>query len=340
MIKFFRKIRQNLVSKNKIGKYLLYAVGEIILVIIGILIAINLNQKSEQKKTEARIDAVFEDLLIELKSDINQSTNLIRIYRTKDSLASLVLNTTLSYADYAAENSDQLWRIATSFGNFDTSNKAYDLLMTNVDAIPDKYDKVLVALDKVHNRYKPNVDLYNEKVWQLVSKNLDDFEENYEWYNASDFKKSAEAINYRLNNFQYKNKVKRYRGEAFTHKYYIGSYRFYAIKAYQEIASILNKATDSLPFNIKYNALDEYAGNYVNDAISESKITILLETDFLRLKSENQVDELLIALSANNVFFPGNPINKFYRFDKNTKTKKIVLTQLIGHESTTYTKVD
>ena len=43
MIKFFRKIRQKLLSENKFSKYLLYAVGEIILVVIGILIALQIN---------------------------------------------------------------------------------------------------------------------------------------------------------------------------------------------------------------------------------------------------------------------------------------------------------
>ena len=38
MITLFRKIRQNALTKNKVGKYVLYAIGEIILVVIGILI--------------------------------------------------------------------------------------------------------------------------------------------------------------------------------------------------------------------------------------------------------------------------------------------------------------
>jgi len=42
MIKFFRKIRQNLLSEGKTGKYFKYAIGEIFLVVIGILIAENL----------------------------------------------------------------------------------------------------------------------------------------------------------------------------------------------------------------------------------------------------------------------------------------------------------
>jgi len=47
MIKIFRHIRKDLIGKNKFGKYLAYAVGEIILVIIGILIALAISEQSK-----------------------------------------------------------------------------------------------------------------------------------------------------------------------------------------------------------------------------------------------------------------------------------------------------
>jgi mRNA-degrading endonuclease YafQ of YafQ-DinJ toxin-antitoxin module len=50
MIKFFRKIRQNLLSEGKTGKYFKYAIGEIILVVIGILIALQINNWNENRK--------------------------------------------------------------------------------------------------------------------------------------------------------------------------------------------------------------------------------------------------------------------------------------------------
>ncbi|MAB47733.1 MAG: hypothetical protein CMC05_03795 [Flavobacteriaceae bacterium] len=50
MIKFFRKIRQNLLSEGKTGKYLKYAIGEIVLVVIGILIALQINNWNENRK--------------------------------------------------------------------------------------------------------------------------------------------------------------------------------------------------------------------------------------------------------------------------------------------------
>ncbi|PWK24027.1 DUF6090 family protein [Maribacter polysiphoniae] len=49
MIKYFRKIRQQLLIENKFGKYLTYAFGEIVLVIIGILMALSINTWNEKR---------------------------------------------------------------------------------------------------------------------------------------------------------------------------------------------------------------------------------------------------------------------------------------------------
>ena len=69
MIKFFRKIRQNLLSEGKTGKYLKYALGEIILVVIGILIALQINILSEQKK----IDTIENTYLTRLSQDLEDN---------------------------------------------------------------------------------------------------------------------------------------------------------------------------------------------------------------------------------------------------------------------------
>jgi sensor domain CHASE-containing protein len=50
MIKFFRKVRQQMLTENQFSKYLLYAVGEIVLVVIGIMIALSINNASEVDK--------------------------------------------------------------------------------------------------------------------------------------------------------------------------------------------------------------------------------------------------------------------------------------------------
>ena len=75
MIKFFRRIRQDLLLKGKSGKYLKYATGEIILVVIGILIALGINNWNENRKTEERV----KQFLISLKSDLSNDLREINI---------------------------------------------------------------------------------------------------------------------------------------------------------------------------------------------------------------------------------------------------------------------
>tara|TARA_R110001632_G_scaffold232735_1_gene374415 strand:- start:5954 stop:6661 length:708 start_codon:yes stop_codon:yes gene_type:complete len=71
MIKFFRKIRQNMIKENKISKYLLYALGEIILVIIGILFALQINNWNEENKTEQELQSSMVSMIEELNENIN-----------------------------------------------------------------------------------------------------------------------------------------------------------------------------------------------------------------------------------------------------------------------------
>jgi hypothetical protein len=73
MIKFFRKIRYNLLEQNKFSKYLLYAIGEIVLVVIGILIALSINNWNENRKTEVKI----KNSVVALRNDLIQDTILI-----------------------------------------------------------------------------------------------------------------------------------------------------------------------------------------------------------------------------------------------------------------------
>jgi hypothetical protein len=70
MIKFFRKIRQKILSENKFSKYLLYAIGEIILVVIGILIALSINNKNEYNKYRSEEIVMLKNLILEFESNI------------------------------------------------------------------------------------------------------------------------------------------------------------------------------------------------------------------------------------------------------------------------------
>jgi len=63
MIKFFRKIRYNLMETGKTGKYFKYAIGEIVLVVIGILIALSINNWNQNRIDKKREITLLEQLL-------------------------------------------------------------------------------------------------------------------------------------------------------------------------------------------------------------------------------------------------------------------------------------
>ena len=72
MIKFFRKIRQRLLTENNFRKYLIYAIGEIFLVVIGILIALYLNNLNESRKNNQLENDYLKGVLKNIDVDINE----------------------------------------------------------------------------------------------------------------------------------------------------------------------------------------------------------------------------------------------------------------------------
>ena len=89
MIKFFRKIRQNLLMENKTGKYFKYAIGEIVLVVIGILIALQVNNwnqnriaQNEEKEVITKLHNDFKENKKALKEFLNEVDNQMNAQET------------------------------------------------------------------------------------------------------------------------------------------------------------------------------------------------------------------------------------------------------------------
>lgn len=78
MINFFRTIRQKMLSENKFSKYLLYAIGEIILVVIGILIALSINNWNDHGKEILKKNNLLKALKIEFAKNLSQLDTILK----------------------------------------------------------------------------------------------------------------------------------------------------------------------------------------------------------------------------------------------------------------------
>ena len=119
MIKFFRKIRHRLLTENKISKYLLYAIGEIVLVVIGILIALQINNWNENKKEKNQSIFYHQQLINDLQiviSSLETDMNWARIVKTEINKATTILDT-------GTANATNLKTLDFAIGNYFRLNR-------------------------------------------------------------------------------------------------------------------------------------------------------------------------------------------------------------------------
>ncbi len=143
MINFFRKTRKKLADDNKFLKYMRYAIGEIALVVIGILIALGANSKMGQiRKTEAAHISI-KNLRVDIQKDVNQ-LNLYWIPRQiKQNDARNRLSTFLEDDRVLIKDSIQFIKdvlILSIYYTFNSNNSAMEDLINNggLDLIKDK----------------------------------------------------------------------------------------------------------------------------------------------------------------------------------------------------------
>ena len=172
MIKFFRKIRQNMIKENRVSKYILYAIGEIILVVIGILIALQINNNNEANKERTKelnyLKNIKTDLLlnitninsfIETRESQIQSANIVLDYYEGKPLSDLndfstnLLNVYIWHKFYQINNT---FLELTNSGNLATiSNDSIKNDLLNLDALYKE-----LKGEEEHYRFDTEVLLY------------------------------------------------------------------------------------------------------------------------------------------------------------------------------------
>lgn len=103
-MKIFRKIRFDLLTNSNSGKYLKYAIGEIVLVVIGILIALQINLWNEKRKSHTILTTNLEGVLRELKADSTRIGQILKNYKEVNKNRKAFINET----DYHNSNLGQL----------------------------------------------------------------------------------------------------------------------------------------------------------------------------------------------------------------------------------------
>ncbi len=172
MINFFRKIRRDLIANSKSYKYFKYAIGEIILVVIGILIALQINTWNEERKAQIQFDNLIEKVQKELLVNIKKCNLIIENYSLFDSLYSNVINKKVTYNDYESDSLGVYSRLITRYEKAELIDNAFHNLIEFNSVLNNQQDSIISGL-RVLNDVKKNIDVYDQKMIQFVMDFID-----------------------------------------------------------------------------------------------------------------------------------------------------------------------
>jgi len=171
MIHFFRKIRHQLFTNNKFSKYLLYAIGEIVLVVIGILIALHINNWNNQKlinKAEVKSYQNIQRQIIEDKGELTQVKGFNNYFEKSYARA----NEIIEMQDYNKVDSLALMAMGLSlYSDFHSSGHIYETLVNSGDITLLKNSEIPSKLQKLEMTYI-NVNNLEAIHWEIIINEL------------------------------------------------------------------------------------------------------------------------------------------------------------------------
>lgn len=320
MIKFFRHIRQNLLSEGKTGKYLKYAIGEIVLVVIGILIALWINTKNQEYAQQQKIDAILVKIQNDLLTDIHNSEWLIENYMRKDSIYDKMMSDSLTAEDIRAipmRGGFSPNFVTTWWMTYYIQSSGYEQLKANLDMVPDKYDELIRILDFNHINRKATFNAYNKNSEDIARQYKYYLNDNQPWYAIDEYNSeySDAHIDYILNHPKFKNQMNAMLGSVWTMVWEYTAYHKEILQIYLMINELLGDKAKPLPKEIRTTSVatktdaEQFIGLYTygygqKNIINSKTIEVFVKDKDLYYKTDDTITRgPLLSMHAEKPWF-------------------------------------
>ncbi len=202
----FRKLRKKLLKQHKIGRYLQYAVGEILLVVIGILIAVSINNWNERQKKLEELDAILATILEEMAADTAQVRGLLDHYQKREATFLQLLNDSLSREKIAVCSSCP--SLILNYASISIETKGYELLKDYTDQSNAKQDSLVTQIVQFYSGIIYLFEKSEDRIERDILGNMEQWRDSQPWFaNLLLGKPDDRFVDYAVNNPEYKNKV-------------------------------------------------------------------------------------------------------------------------------------
>ena len=293
-------------EQNKTGKYLKYAIGEIVLVMIGILLALQVNNWNQVRIQKNETSKIHQRIILDIDNDIRELSSHLRFWKEKEPVFKKVINDSVS-ANLLDEGLSRLLM----------TNPQTNLNKTGVQQLKtlNVKDELSLRIIEVYD-YIENISIIPyEKVISNETKELVSiFQNNYawfpEWMSKTIMKdnSSKELQDYFLNSMEYRNRVINGNQRIFNN--YVQNLEFY-IPRLEEIRTELRMINDSDFTEISKKELEQYEGSFKITKIEGEDFNIKVDAlfnitaydNFLRLVAINNPDNFFDFYYEGNESF-------------------------------------
>ena len=171
MLKFFRKIRQQMLTENKLSKYLLYAIGEIVLVVIGILIALQINNWNTDRIKRQDEIKYYQNIRHQIIDDLKE-VEKVRDINTYFSAQFEYANQIISAKDRSKIDTLALMTMNLSqYSDFHRSVNIYETLVNSGDLKLLKNTEIPTRLQRLEETYT-YINKLEDIHWEIIMKEI------------------------------------------------------------------------------------------------------------------------------------------------------------------------
>lgn len=178
-MKIFNSKRKRLLFKKNFQKYLLYAIGEIFLVVTGIIIGLQVNEYALENRNERETDKIFAQVIFDLKKDVEEIEKINEIYEDRKIFFDLVLAKNPDMAKL--KDCEACQHLITSL-KLATLNSKGARLLENKQTIPNNKKEIAEEINSFYVAVNARLPSLEKAIEESIWFNLEYLRDQTTWY--------------------------------------------------------------------------------------------------------------------------------------------------------------
>lgn len=179
MNSIFRRIRVQLAKENNFKQYFRYAIGEILLVVIGILIALQINNWNEDRNRQNELLGIFKTISLDLQRDTLVAAGIIDFYTKNNENSLKVLNDEINMDNY--NECPECLGLVSIYRSFSIQTKGFKQLESFAGQEGVQQDTLATQITQIYTPFIKALDDSNKFIKDEVLSNIETYKK-YDWF--------------------------------------------------------------------------------------------------------------------------------------------------------------